>query len=72
MDYYQEQQMRLEEIRTLIQNNTDRMFYECDIGEAHKNSFTVGAVTDLAARLFIELSEEQQKRWTRFLTKEKS
>jgi hypothetical protein len=70
MDYYQEQQRRVEKIRSIIEKSTERSFYECEIGESHKNNFTIASTTDLAARLFLELSEERQKSWLKFFNKE--
>jgi hypothetical protein len=70
MDYYQEQKKRLEEIRSLIEKSTERSFYECEVGEHHKSNFTIASVTDLAARLFIELPEQRQKSWLKFFNKE--
>jgi len=70
MDYYQEQKERLEEIRSLIKKSTERNFYECEVGEHHKSNFTIASVTDLAARLFIELPEQRQKLWLTYFNKE--
>ena len=72
MDYYQEQKKRLEEIRSLIEKSIERSFYECEVGEHHKSNFTIASVTDLAARLFIELPEQRQKLWLTYFNKDKS
>jgi hypothetical protein len=69
MDSYQQQQRRLEEIRSLIEKSTELSFYECEVGEHHKSNFTIASVTDLAARLFLELPEQRQKLWLTYFNK---
>jgi hypothetical protein len=69
-DYHQEQ--KREEIRSLIEKSIERSFYECEIGERHKNNFTIASVTDLAARLFLELPEERKKLWLTYFNKDQS
>jgi hypothetical protein len=69
MDSYQQQQKRLEEIRSLIEKSTELSFYECEVGEHHKSNFTIASVTDLAARLFLELPEQRQKLWLTYFNK---
>jgi hypothetical protein len=71
-DYHQEQKRRLEEIRSLIEKSTELSFYECKVGEHHKSNFTIASVTDLAARLFLELPEQRQKLWLTYFNKDKS
>lgn len=70
MNSYQEREKQIEEIRALIEKNTNRMFYECEIDEAHKKDFTIGATTDLAARILLELSEDRQNFWIKSFKKE--
>jgi hypothetical protein len=70
MDSYQEREKRVEETRVLIEKNAIRMFYECEIDEAHKKDFTIGATTDLAARILLELPEDRQDFYIKLFKKE--